>query len=189
VGWGSSVEVFSIGAPLRFLHLPLGCSRVWSSLAWRGRETLLFFAESMPVATFATSQPWGSAAQHQRDHPGAWTPELTETTASWTEVVRAVVQAQEDLVQGSLSSFRERCAGDAALRGHLDLLSERGLHDLLIAWIMEGVRERISVFAVPNFWQRYHEAMGTAPPSSASGSGRMSASLERPPRVTKFKRR
>ena len=128
----------------------------------------------MPVATFSPSQPWGSAEAHQREHPTAWTAELAEATAAWTDVVRAIVQGQEDLVQNVSSSFVRRCAEDAGLRSHLDLLVERGLHGLLVAWVIEGIRERLATHAVPAFWRYYHGVAG-----SGERSWKLSAGMQR----------
>ena len=69
----------------------------------------------MPVATFSVSQPWGTAAAHQRDHPAAWTPELAQVTAAWSEVVHAVVKAQDELLAGAVGGrcgFVARCAAE-----------------------------------------------------------------------------
>jgi hypothetical protein len=123
----------------------------------------------MPVATFSVSQPWGTAAAHQRDHPAAWTPELAQVTAAWSEVVHAVVKAQDELLAGAVGGgcgFVARCAAEVGLRAHLDLLCERGLHDLLLAWAMEGVRERLASHAVPRFWSHYEQVAG-----AGAGSG------------------
>ena len=128
-------------------------------------------APDMPVEVFSAQQPWGAAARHQRDHPTAWTPQLVETTAAWTDVVRAVVQSQEELVAtagSSPPSFVRRCAEDATLRAQLDLLCERQMHGLLLAWLIEGVRERLANHAVPSFWRHYREAPG--PPAGARSS-------------------
>ena len=132
----------------------------------------------MVVATFSASQPWGTAATHQRDNPGQWTPELIESTAAWSAVVRAIVQSQEELMQGvpgAEQAFARRCSEDAALRAHLDLVCERGLHDLLLSWIMEGIRERLAVHAVPSFWRHYREVVA----GGAALRGKLSVPLQR----------
>ena len=66
-----------------------------------------------------------------------------EVAASWAQVVRSVLQAQEELAKGAVSPFALLCAADAKLRAHLDLICDLSFHGLLVAWVMEGVRERI----------------------------------------------
>ena len=143
----------------------------------------------MPVATFSPSQPWGSAAAHQREHPTAWTAELAATTAAWTEIVRAIVQAQQALTTstsgdggGAAPSFVQCCAADPQMRSHLDHVCNAGLHGLLVSWVMEGVRERITAHAVPNFWQHYRSLMGSS--AGAAATVATAASADRlPPAV------
>ena len=85
------------------------------------------------------------------------------STSAWSAVVHAIVQSQEELVSGepaAKQAFARWCSEDEQLRTNLDRVCEHGLHDLLLSWIMEGVRERISTHAVPAFWQHYREAVG-----------------------------
>ena len=121
----------------------------------------------MPIPCFSLTQPWGTAEAHQRENPQLWTPELIEVTSAWTVVVRAIVQGQDFLNRGLPDSFVKRCVEDASLRAALDLILERSspinFHDLLVAWVMEGIRERLTVHAVPAFWQHYREAAASVP--------------------------
>lgn len=80
-----------------------------------------------------------------------------EVAASWAQVVRSVLQAQEELAKGAVSPFALLCAADAKLRAHLDLICDLSFHGLLVAWVMEGVRERVSTHAVPTFWRQHSE--------------------------------
>lgn len=129
----------------------------------------------MPVSVFA-AQPWESqAAQHQRQHPGAWTPELAETTSVWAEVVRAVVRFQELPLQGgppqNQAAQVHAFVSDRELHERLRFLRERGMHGLLVAWVMEGVRERLINHAVPAFWQHYYEDQESAREGGGGGGG------------------
>ena len=117
----------------------------------------------MPVNTFNPNQPWGTAEAHQREHPAMWTPDLIEATNNWVPVVRAIVQAQVEIAAGQPSSFIGRCHSDAAFRENLTQIVGRGLHSLLVSWVMEGVKERLHNLAVPNFWNHYKEVENTAP--------------------------
>ena len=87
----------------------------------------------MPLAVFNPSQPWGDAEKHQREHPEQWTPELIETTASWTVIVRSIVQSQQEIMANPKVSptFVRRCAEDPAMRAHLDLVVDRNMYGLL----------------------------------------------------------
>ena len=95
----------------------------------------------MPVNTFNPNQPWGTAEAHQREHPAMWTPDLIEATNNWVPVVRAIVQAQVEIAAGQPSSFIGRCHSDAAFRENLTQIVGRGLHSLLVSWVMEGIKE------------------------------------------------
>ena len=137
----------------------------------------------MAVDTFNPAQPWGTAAAHQQANPGEWTPDLIEATTSWTAVVHAIVQIQEDLragVAGATQAFSRRCVEDAQMRAHLDIICQHDFHGLLLAWVMEGVRERLSTHAVPNFWRCYREVAAATPrgrPPSAAQQRRYQAAF------------
>ena len=115
--------------------------------------------------------------RHQAAHPGEWTPVLIETTAAWSAVVRALSQDQQEalaMLNGASTqppSFVRRCAVDPTLRAQLDLLCERQLHGLLMAWIIDALKTQLHAHAAPHFWVRYHE-------TSASG-GRAGAAHQR----------
>ncbi len=137
----------------------------------------------MPIVeVFATSNAArDTLARHQSEHPDAWTPELAELTASWTVVVQAIVGVQEELQSaapdtvGVAAAFGHRCASEPELWRHLDVVCERNLHSFLLAWVMEGVRERLSSHAVPRFWSHYAEAAELI----ASREGMPSAAAQR----------
>ena len=135
----------------------------------------------MPLAVFNPSQPWGDAEKHQREHPEQWTPELIETTASWTVIVRSIVQSQQEIMANPKVSptFVRRCAEDPAMRAHLDLVVDRNMYGLLKAWFIEGVRERLFNHAVPRFWRHYRELPALAPGvrSSAAVQRRIQAAF------------
>jgi hypothetical protein len=135
----------------------------------------------MPLAVFNPSQPWGDAEKHQREHPEQWTPELIETTASWTVIVRSIVQSQQEIMASPTASpaFVRRCAEEPAMRAHLDLVVDRNMYGLLKAWFMEGVRERLFNHAVPRFWRHYRELPAVAPGvrSSAAVQRRIQAAF------------
>ena len=110
---------------------------------------------------------WGVAQRHQQAHPEAWTPELVAETASWTAVAKAIELDQQDAVvllkgeaRNGRTSFVDRCAAEPELRRQLEHLCERELHGLLIAWLLEGMKERLTSHAVPHFWEHYHELAG-----------------------------
>ena len=73
------------------------------------------------------------------------------------------MQAQVEIAAGQPSSFIGRCHSDAAFRENLTQIVGRGLHSLLVSWVMEGVKERLHNLAVPNFWNHYKEVENTAP--------------------------
>jgi hypothetical protein len=132
----------------------------------------------MAAAAAAAEPVWGVARQHQQAHPEAWTPELIEATACWTAVVRAITQDQHESLAllhghpGPAQSFADRCDAEPELRRQLEQLCAQQLHGLLMEWLVAGVRERLAVHAVPQFWHHYRElASGGAAGGGAAGGG------------------
>ena len=119
-------------------------------------------------------------ARHQQDNPAEWTPELIETTAAWSAVVRAITLDQQEALaalQGGSSqpSFVQRCATDPQLRQQLDMVCERQLHGLLMEWVVDGIKVHVHAHVAPHFWVRYRE---TSPALQQCG-GRPNAALQR----------
>jgi len=106
---------------------------------------------------------------HQQLHRHAWNPQLIETTAAWNLAVHAI-QSDRQAIRGGeeRDTIVYRLAHEPSLVRALALISERGLHPLLMAWALEGARSRLATHAVPQFWQKHSELLGIRKPPSVS---------------------
>ena len=100
--------------------------------------------------------PVDQLAAHAQSFPTAWNPALTEVSAAWAAVLRAVSDSRQlTTTDAQSTSFAVRYTREPELVHALSLVSNRGLHPLLLAWATEAASARLSAFAVPSFWARY----------------------------------
>jgi hypothetical protein len=126
----------------------------------------------MPLPTFCGVDACDSANLKRCDHGSGQT--LNDAITVWTDVICAIKQAQDKLQDSTSAdcahcSFVHRCAADPVLRAKLDFLQERNLHGILLSWVVEGVRERLTCHAVPQFWRLFCHVHSTKHGPLSSG--------------------